>query len=185
MAARSAVAPATVTADDVALAVADIVPDSAAVEAACEEALVDKVADLTIPGANTAYLASLAAIEAKVAAPLIPRADLSVAAVTVGSGANVDLVAAVGGQSVKVYGFEVRVPSGAEGNVSFFDGAAADIGGSATPLHSGSQFINAADTWAWVAPSPRWNTSAGKGLSISNSGAAGSIYVTVLYKQEA
>jgi hypothetical protein len=170
----------------IATAVAAAVPDAAAVQAECQDAIDAKVADLTIPDANNPYNGAQAAIDAKVATGIIPRADLSVTTATISGGASGDLVAAVGGQVVKVYAFEVFAPTSMDGTVRFYDGAAADIGGSATALHDYDR-ITVGLTQGWVhpfSPKPLWTTSTGKGISIDNAGGAGSVKVTVFYKQE-
>lgn len=169
----------------VATAVAAAVPSAADIEVACEEALIDKVDDLTIPGANTPYNAALAAIAAKVGDGTIQRADLSVATVTIAGGATGDIVAAVPGQVVKLYAFDVYAATSMDGSARWYDGAAADIGGSATALHSSDHTVLGLSVWSHPEWSkPRFTTSSGKGLSLDNTNGIGPVQVTALYKQE-
>lgn len=150
---------------------------AAAVQSACEDAIDAKVVDLTIPGANTPYNASLAALDAKVDGDLIPRADLDTAPVNLGT-TSATIVAGAPATVIKVYAFDLYNSGSSNADVGIYS----DI----TQLNVNRTIAGFA-AYQWSNPTPIYVTAVGEDLILDNTaGSPGSTVVgTLFYKQEA
>ena len=155
-----------------AIAAADL-PDAADMQASCGEALAAAVTDLTIPGANTPYLAALAAIDERLPAVI----GLSDADVTLVDEATATAVAGVGGQSIRVHAVHLASENGSP-TVRLLDSDDNELrvgllgsAGIGSPVHVA------------YCPSPWVTLPVGKGLKVQQTNMASTVRVLVKYRQ--